>query len=44
MPEINIHNFNENFLEIKKTFEKAQFIAIDLEYSALCPLKNEKPR
>lgn len=44
MTEINIQNFNEKFEEIKNTLEKSRFIAIDLEYSALYPLKNETPR
>lgn len=44
MTEINIQNFNEKFQEIRNTLEKSRFIAIDLEYSALFPLKHEKPR
>lgn len=44
MPEINIYNFNEKYPEIKDALERAHFVAIDLEYSALYPIKNETPR
>lgn len=44
MTEINIENFKEKYADIENSLKKARFIAIDVEYSALYPLKNETPR
>lgn len=44
MGEINNENFNKKFPEIKSSLESAKIIAVDLEFSALHPLKNEAPR
>lgn len=44
MTEINVQNFKEKFPEIKKSLEESKFIAIDLEFSALNPLKEQSPR
>lgn len=44
MTEVNIGNFKEQYQEIENTLKKARFISIDIEYSALYPLKNETPR
>lgn len=44
MTDITVHNFDEKYPEIKCALETSKFISIDLEYSALYPLKNETPR
>ncbi|KAG5883330.1 hypothetical protein JTB14_003517 [Gonioctena quinquepunctata] len=43
MCEVNVHNFEEKFTEIKRSLADAKFISIDLEFSALHPLKNQSP-
>lgn len=43
MTEVNIHNFEELFPDIKKSLEEAKFVSIDLEFSALYPLKEQSP-
>lgn len=44
MSEVNITNFESKFSDIEKTLKEAKFIALDLEFSALYPLKNQTPR
>ncbi|CAH1260358.1 unnamed protein product [Diabrotica balteata] len=43
MTEINNKNFEENFPEIKKALDQAKFVSVDLEFSALYPLKEYSP-
>ncbi|CAH1155819.1 unnamed protein product [Phaedon cochleariae] len=43
MCEITTDNFEDKFPEIKNALEKSKFISIDLEFSALYPLKNHAP-
>lgn len=40
--DINIENFDEKFPEIEKSVNDAKFIAIDLEFSALYPVKSPR--
>lgn len=44
MCEVTKDNFEQKFSEINFSIEKAKFIAIDLEFSALTPLDDNKPR
>ncbi|KAJ8917797.1 hypothetical protein NQ315_010703 [Exocentrus adspersus] len=39
MTLINIENFNEKYPEIEKSIQQAKFIGVDLEFSALHPVK-----
>jgi poly(A)-specific ribonuclease len=44
MCEVTKNNFKEKLPEIRKTLEKAKFISLDLEFSALQPLQQQAPR
>lgn len=39
---INIENFDEKFPEIENSIKEAKFVAIDLEFSALHPVKSPR--
>ncbi|KAJ8983240.1 hypothetical protein NQ317_011649 [Molorchus minor] len=43
MTVITNENFKKKFPEIKKSLENAKFVGIDLEFSALYPLRNYSP-
>jgi hypothetical protein len=44
MCEVTKNNFKEKLPEIRKSLEKAKFISLDLEFSALQPLQQQAPR
>ncbi|CAH2008181.1 unnamed protein product [Acanthoscelides obtectus] len=43
MCEVRKENFGYMYPEIKKSIENAKFIAVDLEFSALYPVKGQTP-
>ncbi|XP_044260653.1 pre-piRNA 3'-exonuclease trimmer-like [Tribolium madens] len=44
MCEVTKNNFKQKLPEIKRSLQKAKFISIDLEFSALQPVKHQAPR
>ncbi|XP_064211110.1 pre-piRNA 3'-exonuclease trimmer isoform X3 [Tribolium castaneum] len=44
MCEVTKNNFKQKLPEIKRSLEKAKFISIDLEFSALQPVEHQAPR
>ncbi|CAH0554377.1 unnamed protein product [Brassicogethes aeneus] len=43
MCEVTKYNFKQKLPEIKSAIDNAKLVAIDLEFSALYPIKNEQP-